>query len=126
MPLRRVRFSLEQDEQRRPYLAMFSFNALSTEESDNEPAPQRLSGDVVGFRVRYYDREVDEWQEDWSDGTALPDQVEVTITYQVAGAETPIVQQCLTMLPARAAAEEQEGQKEAHSRASQRRDRRAQ
>lgn len=106
MPWRRVRFSLEQDEQRRPFLAMFSFNALGTEE--DEPLPQKLSDDVIGFRVRYYDQDVDEWEEDWSDATSLPSQVEVTITYQLEGGAKHVVQQCVTPLPACDAVEQQQ------------------
>lgn len=108
-PLRRVRISLEQDENRKPYLAMFSFNALKIQ--DEEPAPQKLSDDVVGFRVRYYDREVDEWQEDWADASSLPSQVEITVSYLTESGQTQVSQQCITPLPAREAADVQEANK---------------
>jgi len=107
LPLRKVRISLEQDENKQPYLALFSSNALTP--SDEEPAPLKLSDHVVGFRVHYYDPDVEDWQEDWIDELAMPGQVEVTITYQPTDpAQQPVVQQFVANVAARDALEQQQ------------------
>lgn len=103
MPLRRVRLALEQDEERQPYLALYSQNALAT--ADVETVPQKLSGDVVGFRVRYYDADLEDWYEEWVDEIGLPGQVEVTLTYQLEDGSL-IEQQIIAPIRAREAEEE--------------------
>ncbi|MSR64855.1 MAG: hypothetical protein EXS18_03640 [Verrucomicrobiae bacterium] len=116
VPLRRVQISLEQDENNKPYLAMFAESALKTEDSEKTP-PVKLSEDVIGFRVQYFDADIEEWQEDWVDETGMPAQVEITITYRAADETgSPIVQRIVTAIPARDAAEEQSTRKAQQSR----------
>jgi hypothetical protein len=71
-----------------------------------------LSEDVIGFRVQYFDADIEEWQEDWVDETGMPAQIEITITYRAADeTRPPIVQRIVTAIPARDAAEEQSTRK---------------
>jgi hypothetical protein len=116
VPLRRVQISLEQDENNKPYLAMFNENALKTEDREKTP-PVKLSEDVIGFRVQYFDADVEEWQKDWVNEAGMPAQVEITITYRATDeTQPPIVQRIVAAIPARDAAEEQSTRKAQQSR----------
>ena len=37
---------------------------MKTEDSEKTP-PVKLSEDVIGLRVQYFDADIEEWQEDW-------------------------------------------------------------
>lgn len=106
IPLRRVEIALEQDEDRQPYLAMYNLDALSIEEK--KPSPHRLSDEIVGFNVRYYDDDLEDWYDEWVDEVGLPGQVEITMTYREReGEEMPLVQQLVIPLVVREAAEQE-------------------
>jgi prepilin-type N-terminal cleavage/methylation domain-containing protein len=116
MPLRRVKIALEQDENKQPYLALYSQNALLPPES-RETAPIKLSDSVVGFRVRYYDPDVEDWQDEWKDEGGMPGQVEVSIVYKAdEEGQKQLYQQMITGLPAREAAQEQTARRKAETR----------
>ena len=107
MPLRRVKIALEEDERRQPYLALYSWNPLKPEDSE-PPQPQKLSEEVVGFRVRYYDPDLEDWVDDWQDQIGMPAEVEITLTYAGQGEDRPpVVQQIVTSIPAHNATESQ-------------------
>ena len=67
--------------------------------------------------MRYYDPDVEDWQDEWKGEGTMPGQVEVTITYTAdAEGQSLVYQQMITGLPAREAAQEQAAQRKAETR----------